>query len=370
MRILFLDLKAQYRAIRPEIDEALGRVLASGWYILGRELEEFEREFASYCGVRHAVGVGSGTAAIQLALSAAGIGPGDGVVTVANVSAPTVAAICLAGATPLFADIDGRSGNLDPERLSAVLQRDTGRQIKAVVVVHLYGNPANLERILALARESGIKVIEDCCQAHGALFRGTKVGSFGEAGCFSFYPTKNIGAYGDAGMVVTNDDGIAERVRMLRNYGEKEKYLNTERGINSRLDEIQAAILKVKLAYCDRWNETRRKLADLYSEQLAGCGLKLPLPDENGSRQVYHLYVVRAKDREYLRARLQEKGIATAVHYPRPIHFQPAYSDLGYAPGDLPETEAACREVLSLPLYPELEPQAVLRVCEAIREIV
>ncbi len=368
MRIPFLSLAGQYQAIKPEIDEAVQRVLSRGWYILGEELAAFEQEFAAYCGVRHAVGVGSGTEALHLGLLACGIGAGDQVITVANISAPTVAAICFAHAIPVFVDVDPATCNLDPRKLREYLESrpDTG-QVKAVIPVHLYGHPAELDPILEIAAEFGLKVIEDACQAHGALYRGRKAGSIGAAGCFSFYPTKNLGAYGDAGMLVSDDPELAGRVRMLRNYGETAKYDNLLRGFNSRLDEIQAAILRVKLGHLDRWNDRRRELAAIYDEMLAGLPLELPAERED-CRHCYHLYTIRTGDREAMRARLAERGIGTSVHYPRPIHFQPAYRDLGFGPGDLPVTEASTSQVLSLPLYPELEQSQVEYVCEALRD--
>lgn len=353
-RVPFLDLSRQYRRIGREIDRAVLETLDRGNYVLGPEVDAFEREFAAYCGARHAIGVGSGTDAIHLALRACGVGPGDGVITVPNTAVPTVCAIVSAGARPLFVDIDAHTLTLDPDALRACIkaQPSTSR-VRAIVPVHLYGHPAAMDPVREVAAEFGLKVIEDAAQAHGARYGDRMAGCLGDAGCFSFYPTKNLGACGDAGMVVTDDDSVAENVRMLRNYGEEAKYRNRIQGINSRLDELQAAILRVKLNHLDGWIDARRDHARLYGELLEGTGLVLP-PEDLPIRHCYHLYVVRSPDRDRVRHELAERGIGTSIHYPMPIHFQDAYRDLGYVAGDFPEAERASLEILSLPLYPEL----------------
>lgn len=366
VRVPFVDLAAEYTSIRVEIDEAVGAVLRKGWYILGAQVAAFEREFAAFCGVEHGVGVASGTDAIHLAIRACGITAGDEVVTVANVSAPTVCAIVAAGARPRFADVRSDTMTMDPRRVDDLLRGDSSHRIKAIVPVHLYGHPAEIDRIVELARGHGAAVIEDACQAHGTTYNGRHVGSFGDAGCFSFYPTKNLGAYGDGGLVVCRDGAIAERVRMLRCYGEASKYKNLTYGINSRLDELQAAILRVKLRHLTSWNERRRSLAARYMAGLAGAGVETPV-EAAGAFHTYHLYVVRSSRREALQAALRERGIGTSVHYPIPIHFQDAYRDLGYSAGDLPQTEACCAEVLSLPISTAMPPESVDIVCDAIR---
>jgi dTDP-4-amino-4,6-dideoxygalactose transaminase len=363
----FLDLTRGYHRIRDEILLAVERTLESGWYVLGREVAAFEREFADYCGTRHAVGVGSGTDALHLALRACGVKPGDGVVTAPNTAVPTVSAIVAAQACPVFVDIDPHTMTLDPAALRKRLQAGgAGPRITAVIPVHLYGGPADMDGIPEVAREHGLKVIEDAAQAHGTEYRGRRAGSLGEAGCFSFYPTKNLGACGDAGMVVTNDADVAERLRMLRNYGEEAKYRSRMDGFNSRLDELHAAMLRVKLRHLDGWLAERRRWALLYAELLADAAVTLPSEPALG-RHAYHLYVVRASDRDALRHHLQRRGIGTIVHYPTPVHRQPAYEALGYGDGSFPEAERACAEVLSLPLYPELTEAEVRCIAEAVR---
>jgi dTDP-4-amino-4,6-dideoxygalactose transaminase len=369
VRVDFLDLARQYRSVCAEVDAAVARVLARGWYVLGEECAAFEREFAAYLGVAHAAGVNSGTDALALALRACGVAPGDVVLTAANTAVPTVCAIVAAGAVPRLVDVDPKTLCLDPGALrEALRRRGSGPPARAVVPVHLYGHPAPMGPILELARRYELKVVEDASQAHGTLYEGRPVGTFGHAGCFSLYPTKNLGACGDAGVVVTNDPELARRVARLRNYGEEAKYCNPERGVNSRLDELQAAILRAKLPHLDRWITARRTLARYYHEALAAAGLVLPV-EAAGARHSYHLYVVRSADRDRLRARLQDRGVATAVHYPRPVHLQVAYCDLGHEPGDFPVAERAAREVVSLPLYPELTDAEARFVAAAVREV-
>jgi len=356
-----VDLKRQYASIKGEVDAAVARVLEGGWYILGEQVAAFESEFASRCGVAHAVGVGSGTAALHLALAACGVGPGDEVITVSHTATATVAAIELAGARPVLVDIDPMCYTLDPDRLEAVITPRT----RAVIPVHLYGCPADLGPIMEIAHQHNLFVVEDCAQAHGAGYRGRPVGSWGHLATFSFYPTKNLGACGDGGIVITNDQGLAGQVRLLRQYGWRERYVSSLKGLNSRLDELQAAILRVKLRHLDGWNDRRRLLACLYNERLAGSGIVTPREPEY-AMHVYHLYVVRHPRRDELQVFLRQKGIGSLIHYPVPVHLQPAYRDLGRKAGSLPATEAAAREVLSLPLYPELREEEVVTVADAV----
>ncbi|HOZ45333.1 MAG TPA: DegT/DnrJ/EryC1/StrS family aminotransferase [Candidatus Hydrogenedentes bacterium] len=360
--IPFAELKSQFKGIEPEIRAAINDVLESAWFVFGKHHKAFEEEFAAYVGANHALGVGSGTEAIHLALTAVGVGPGDDVITVANTCVPTVAGIGATGATPTLVDIDAGTLTMDPARIEAAITPHT----RAIVPVHLYGHPCDMDPILEMAARHGIQVIEDCAQAHGARYRGRPCGILGRAAAFSFYPSKNLGAYGDGGAVVTNDADVAERVRMLRNYGEETRYFHTMKGINSRLDELQAAILRVKLKYLDDWNAARRERAKAYRERLAGLPLTLPV-QAKWATAVYHLYVVRTPERDALREYLRENEIGTQLHYPVPIHLQRAYADLGYARGDFPESEKACDEVLSLPMYPELAMEDLDRVAAAVR---
>jgi dTDP-4-amino-4,6-dideoxygalactose transaminase len=371
----FADPKANYLAHRQEIDAALRRVLEGGWYILGPEVTAFEREFAAFLGLTDAIGVGSGTEALHVALRACHIGPGDAVLTVSHTAVATVAAIELAGATPVLIDVDPRTFTLDPNRLEDTLRqyRGTGGQTasarpKAVMPVHLYGHPADMPAILEIARRYELRVIEDCAQAHGAALDGRKAGSWGDVAAFSFYPTKNLGALGDGGAVVTNSPELAERARLLREYGWRERYISACPGLNSRLDEVQAAILRVKLRYLEEENARRRALARLYAGVLSATSLRLPQALSQ-AEHVYHLYVVRTPHREHLRRFLHEKGIGTAIHYPAPVHWQPAYrSRLILGAGGLAETEQLCGEILSLPLYPQMSEEAVRSVGEQIRQ--
>ena len=352
--------KAQYLAHKQEIDDAVRRVLESGWYILGDEVRAFEEEFAAYLGVSHSVGVGSGTEALHLALVACGIGHGDEVVTVSHTAVATVAAIELAGAKPVFIDIDPVTYTMDPD----LLEKGITAKTKAVLPVHLYGHPAPMEDILAIAREYGLCVIEDCAQAHGATYRDKRVGSFGDMACFSFYPTKNLGALGDGGAVVTSDPELAEKARLLREYGWAERYVSHIPGWNSRLDEVQAAILRVKLKHLDFDNSNRIKLAKLYGEGLLETGISLPMV-QKGAVHVYHLHVIRVKERGSLQAYLRSIDIGVTVHYPVPVHLQPAYEKIAVS---LPNSEIAAREVLSLPMYPELTESQVQFVIDSIKE--
>lgn len=361
MNVPFVDLKAQYRTIAEEVNEGIGRVLENTDFILGRDVELFEQEFADYCGARFGVGMDNGTSALELALRACGIGEGDEVITVANTFIATASAIAFTGARPVLVDIDPHTYNIE---VGAVEQAITDRT-KAIMPVHLYGQPVDMDPIMELAMARGLIVIEDACQAHGALYKGRRVGSIGDAACFSFYPAKNLGGYGDGGILVTNDEDIANRVKMLRNYGQKEKYHHLFIAYNRRLDTLQAAVLRVKLRRLDEWNQARRKNAQLYDELLASTEVIRP-EEASYAKHVYHLYVVRVQDRGGLQQYLQSKGISTGIHYPIPIHLQEAYRYLGCQRGDFPITEGCAEEILSLPMYPELTEEQIQYVVEAI----
>lgn len=366
MEVPFLDLTRQHRRIQDEIGAAITRTLESGRYVLGEEVAAFEREFAAYCGARHAVGVGSGTDALHLALRAAGVRRGDRVITAPNIAAPTVCAIVAVGAVPVFVDVDPHTFTLDPEKLRAhLVAQPPALRARAIIPVHLYGHPAVLDEIARICAEHDLELIEDAAQAHGAEYAGRRIGAHADVSCWSFYPTKNLGAYGDAGMVVTDDAGVAERVRMLRNYGEEAKYVNRLPGVNSRLDELQAAMLRVKLRHLDEWVARRRHLASLYDRLLTDAPVARPV-EVGPARHGYHLYVIRSPRRDALQRHLRERGIGTGVHYPVPAHCQPAYRHLGYAEGEFPCAERACREVLSLPLYPELTEDELRHVAAAV----
>jgi len=349
MNVPLVDLKAQYDTIRPAIDAAIQRVIAHSAYIMGPEVAAFEQAFAAYCGVNHAVGVSSGTAALFLTLLGYGIGPGDEVITTPFTFFATGEAISQVGARPVFVDIDPVTYNLDPNRIEAAITPRT----RAIMPVHLFGQPADMDAINAIAGRYGLLVIEDAAQAHGSRYRGRRAGSLGTAACFSFYPSKNLGCYGDGGAVVTDDDRLAARVRSLRDHGRTNKYEHAELGYGHRLDGIQAAILAAKLPHLDAWNAARRRLADRYTALLADTPLVTPrhLPV---TEPVYHCYVVRAPQRDALLSRLQQAGIGVGVHYPIPLHLQPAYRFLELEPGSFPVSEQAAREVLTLPLYAEM----------------
>ena len=356
------DLTRQYAAIRREIDAAIAGVLAGGSFILGENVKAFEREFAAYCQADFAVGVGSGTEALHLALLALGIGAGDEVITVPHTAVATVAAIELAGARPVLVDVDPATMTMAPSQV----EQHVSARTKAILPVHLYGHPAALDPILHVAQAHNLYVIEDCAQAHGAEYQGRRVGSIGNVGCFSFYPTKNLGAYGDGGMVVTSDSEINKRLRLLREYGWQERYVSAVRGgTNSRLDEIQAAILRVKLRHLDEWTRARRSLAARYCSLLAGSPVITPV-EAPEARHVYHLYVVRSSQRDALRAYLNDNGVGTGIHYPVPVHLQPGYADLGSGTGSFPVTERLAQEILSLPMFPELTLADVTHTSELI----
>jgi dTDP-4-amino-4,6-dideoxygalactose transaminase len=355
------DPKANYLSHKAEIDAAITRVLDSGWYILGEEVTAFENDFAAYIGVGYAVGVSSGTEALHLALRVCGIGDGDEVITVSHTAVATVAATELCGATPVLVDIDLNTYTIDSNQIESAITQKT----KAVIPVHLYGLPADMEKIMSVAHRHELWVIEDCAQSHGAVYKGCKTGAWGHIAAFSFYPTKNLGAIGDGGMVVTNDPKLAERVRLLREYGWRQRYISDLSGLNSRLDELQAAILRGKLRYLGEENRKRQALAKIYDEMLSTTSLTLPRCVPEASH-VYHQYVVRSEYRDSLREFLREKGIGTLIHYPAPIHHQPAYQGRLRCAGSMENTEKVSREVLSLPMYPELTPELVYQVAEAV----
>jgi dTDP-4-amino-4,6-dideoxygalactose transaminase len=356
-----VDLPAQYRALKPEIDAAVSRVLANAQFILGPSVAAFEKDFASFCGTSEAIGVNSGTSALHLSLLAAGVGPGDEVITVPFTFVATIAAIEYAGARPVLVDVEPDFLTMDPGRLEAAITPRT----KAIIPVHLYGQPADMDPILAIARRHGLVVIEDACQAHGSEYKGKRCGSMGLLGCFSFYPAKNLGAYGEGGAVVTSDPGLAKQIRLLRAWGEETRYEHKCRGFNYRMDGVQGAVLGVKLRYLDAWTEARRRHAAEYQRRLADTPA-VPPRERRDVRHVYHLYVVRFEHRDAWRDRLTEAGVQTGVHYPIPVHLQPAYRDLGYSVGDFPVSEQAGREVLSLPMFPELTPDQIKEVALAL----
>jgi dTDP-4-amino-4,6-dideoxygalactose transaminase len=360
-----VDFRAKVASLRPALEAAIARVLDSGWFVLGPEGEAFERELAEALGARHAVAVASGTDALHLSLRARGVGPGDEVVTSSISAAFSALAILHAGARPVFVDVDPLTLNLDP----AAVARAVTPRTRALLPVHLYGHPAEMDPLLELARERGLVLVEDACQAHAARYRGRPVGTLaGEQGigALSFYPTKNLGALGDGGAILVNDPDTAARLRQLRNGGQRDRYRHETEGWNSRLDELQAALLRVGLAHLEAWVERRRALAAFYDRELAGSGV-VPLVEQPYAGAVHHLYVVRHKHRDALMEALKQRGIGTLVHYPIPLHLQPAFSFLGGKPGDLPVAEAAAAEILSLPLYPELEERTARRVVDAVR---
>lgn len=363
LSILQANPHAGYLAHQSEIDEAIHRVLNSGWYILGKEVAAFEVEFAAFIGVPHAIGVANGTDALELALRACGIGAGDEVITVSHTAVATVAAIELAGATPVFVDIEKGSYLMDALQVEAVVSP----RAKAILPVHLYGRPANLPAILEIARKHRLRVIEDCAQSHGASLNGLKTGTWGDVAAFSFYPTKNLGALGDGGMVVTRDPVLADKIRGLREYGWKQRYVSNLPGMNSRLDEIQAAVLRVKLSHLNHDNERREHLARLYLDALKGSCLRLPAGSPQGVH-AWHLFVVAHQHRDGLLSFLRERGIGTGIHYPVPVHLQPAYRDRIPLHRALPNTERAAAQVLSLPLYPELPSESVRRIAQTVLE--
>lgn len=360
--IPFLDLREQYALLKDEVAAAIGRVLESGRFVLGEEVERFEGEFASYCGASHAVAVNSGTSALHLSLLAAEVGPGDEVITVPMTFVATVAAVLYTGAKPVFVDVDSKTLTMDP----GLIEHSITNRTKGILPVHLHGQPADMGPILDVARRRGLVVIEDAAQAHGAEYAGRRVGGLGDMGCFSFYPGKNLGAYGEGGIVLTNNPEYARKIRLLRDWGQERKYEHVMRGYNYRMEAIQGAVLRIKLGRLEQWNEARRRRAAWYNELLSGTSVDLPrgAPD---TRHVYHVYAIRTGGRDALRGILESRGIQTGMHYPIPVHLQPAYRDLGYKEGDFPESEEIARRVLSLPLWPEMPREHLEIVALAIK---
>ena len=363
IKVPYLDLKAQYHSIKAEIDEAIARVLDSCQFVLGPEVAQFEKEFAAYCGTSECIALNSGTSALHLALLAAGVGPGDEVITVPFTFVASVATILYAGAKPVLVDIEPRTFNMNPAALDAAISPRT----KAIVPVHLYGHPADMDSIREVARKHKLVVIEDAAQAHGAKYEGRSVGSIGDIACFSFYPAKNLGAYGEGGAVTTSNSEYARAIRMLRDWGQDRKYHHCLHGYNYRMEGFQGAILRVKLRHLESWTETRRAIVKTYNEHLAGADVVRPA-EMPWARHVYHLYTLRADNRNALQAALLNAGIQTGIHYSTPVHLQPAYTALGYGPDSFPESEKAALEVLSLPLYPELSDSQIEDVAKAVMQ--
>jgi dTDP-4-amino-4,6-dideoxygalactose transaminase len=361
--IPLVDLRTQYESIRSEIDNAISEVVESCQFILGPKVEAFEADFAAYCQSRFAFGLNSGTSAIHLAMLAAGVGPGDEVITVGYTFVATVAGILYTGASPVFVDIDPLTCNIDVSKIEAAITPRT----KVIMPVHLYGTCADMDPILDLARRHNLIVIEDAAQAHGAEYKGRRAGSMGDLACFSFYPGKNLGAYGEGGAVVTNDERYVDPIKQLRDQGQSAKYLHERVGYNYRMEAIQGAVLGVKLKHLDAWNAARRRHAEVYSRELADSGVRL-LEEPAGCKSVYHVFPLFTEQREELREHLHAAGISTGIHYPIPVHMQPGFRNLGYTEGDLPETERVCREVLSLPMYPELASETVVQIAESVRQ--
>src|SRR3989440_6358004 len=362
MKIPLVDLQAQYRTIRHEVMPAIEQVLESMHLFLGPHTQAFEQEFAHYCGCRYGIGLSNGTDALALALRACKIGPGDEVITVANTFIATVEAIAMVGATPVFVDIDPATYMMDWRQLEQVLTPRT----RAIIPVHLYGYPVEMQPVLEFARAHGLRVIEDASQAHGATYQGQRVGSFGDIACFSLYCSKNLGAYGEAGICVTNDSELAETLCMLRDHGSRTRYTHELIGVNARMDELQAAILNVKMAYLDTWNAQRQAHAQSYSERLQGVVEQVPVVRPWASH-VFYVYVVQVSERDRFRKSLEQAGVATGIHYPIPIHLQPACQHYGYTRGMLPITEASCERIVSLPMYPEMTEQQVEMVVDAVK---
>ena len=362
MTIPFLDLGAATRELKADINAAVERVVASGWYVGGREVEAFETAWASHCGASHCVGLGNGLDALHLAMRALGIGPGDEVIVASNGFIATLLGVSMAGATPVLVEPDPATHNLDPARIEAAITPRT----RAILPTHLYGQPADLDAIRAIADAHGLKLIDDAAQAHGSRYKGKPIGGLADVSCWSFYPSKNLGALGDGGAVTTSDPDLARRIRALGNYGSAVRYVNDERGVNSRLDALQAAVLAVKLERLDEWNDRRRAIAAFYGEALAGTGLILPdVPD--WAEPVWHLYVVQSADRDRLAARLAEAGVQTLIHYPIPPHRQKAYADLGLGAGSFPIAEQLASSDLSLPIGPHLSMREAEQVADAVR---
>jgi dTDP-4-amino-4,6-dideoxygalactose transaminase len=362
-KVNFVDLKAQYRTIAADIDAAVARVIQRGDFIMGEDVREFEKEFAAYCKAPHCVTVASGTEALQLALVACGIGAGDEVITCAHTFIATAIAVWQAGATPVLVDCEEKYFTIDVAKIERAITPRT----KAIIPVHLYGQPADMDPILEIARKHKLIVLEDACQSHGAEYKGRRCGSIGDIAAFSFYPGKNLGAYGDGGAITTNRADLADKVRLLRDYGQKQKYEHLMKGFNSRLDTMQAAILRVKLRHLDLWNESRRRAAATYDKLLAGGPVTAPKAAPY-SKHVYHLYVIRTRDRKKLQDAMTANGIYTGIHYPIPIHLQPAFADLGKQKGSFPVVETIAPQILSLPMFAELTDVQIERVVKVCRE--
>jgi len=362
--IPFLDLKAQYEEIKPQVDAAVARVIESAQFVLGPEVAAFEERFAAYCGVRHCVALNSGTSALHLALLAAGVGPGDEVITVSMTFVATTAAILYCGATPVFVDVDPDTWTMDPNLLQAAITPRT----KAILPVHLHGLMADMDPIIEVADRAGLIVIEDAAQAHGSEYRGRRAGSIGDIACFSFYPGKNLGAYGEAGAAVTNSSDLARQLALLRDWGQESKYNHVLPGYNFRMDGIQGAVLNVKMAYIESWTEARQTVASHYDRLLARAQFKRPAPPPH-CRHVYHVYAVEVEHRDQVQKALSAAGIGTGIHYPVPVHLQKAYGELGYGRGDFPVTEAIANRFLSLPIYAELQPEQVANVVVELENV-
>ncbi len=364
MNIPLLDLKAQYKSIKPEIQKAINKVLDSNQFILGENVKKFEQEFAKFIRVKYAIGVGNGTDALYLALRACGISKNDEVILPVNTFIATAEAITLNRAKPVFVDIDTKTYNIDLQKMEKAITKKT----KAIIPVHLYGQPADMSPILKIAKKHKLWIIEDCAQAHGAKYKNEIVGSIGDIGCFSFFPGKNLGAYGDAGIITTNNKILAQKIYILRNHGRSEKYKHKIEGINSRLDEIQAAILRVKLKYLKKWNKARQKNAKIYDKFFKNINdITTPQIIKN-RKSVYYFYIVRLKNRKKIQEKLKEKGVSTGIHYPIPLHLQPAYKYLGYKKGNFLKAEKISNEILSLPMYPELTKKQIKFIIDIIKK--
>lgn len=364
MKVPYFDLKAQYSNLREEILAAIDRVCQNTSFILGEEVTLFEREFAAYCEAKYCVAVNSGTSALHLALLGAGVVPGDEVITTANTFIATAEAVSYCGARPVFVDIDPKTGNIDAGQIEGAITERT----KVILPVHLYGRPVDFEPIAEIARRHNLTVIEDACQAHGARYHGKRIGSLGRAAAFSFYPGKNLGAYGEGGALTTNDEEIAQLARTLRDHGQTQRYFHDFIGYNYRMDGFQGAVLRVKLRHLDEWTAKRQELGGLYREALAGAAVELP-HDDPQSESAYHLFVAYVNERDRAREELAARGVQTAIHYPRPVHLQKPYAELGWKPGSLPHTERACERVFSLPLFPEMTAGQVRAAAEALAEV-
>jgi dTDP-4-amino-4,6-dideoxygalactose transaminase len=363
MTIPLVDLKAQYASIKPEIDAAIQRVIDNTSFILGKEVSEFEKNFAAFCRAQFCIGIDSGTAALHLALLLCDVKPGDEVITTTHTFIATAEVISVIGAKPVLVDIDPRTYNIDPQQIERAITPRT----KAIIPVHLYGQPAEMDAILEIARRHHLRVIEDAAQAHGAEYRGRRAGTMGDLACFSFYPGKNLGAYGDAGAIVTNHAELAERARLLRDHGRRSKYEHQVVGYGYRLDALQAAILGAKLPHLEAWNARRRAIADYYTELLTNADVVTPYVSQHIT-PIYHIYTIRHANRTELQKHLKARGIETGIHYPIPLHLQPVYENLGYKRGDFPHAEKAANEILSLPIYPELTDAQVEMIVQAVKE--